>query len=78
VFALLLEGPSSLLFPLGVHLICFSSPQLHLSERLAPTRLPKIVSVKPNEPRANEQSATFESKKQKTIKVQILGKDNIK
>jgi len=71
VFALLLEGPSSLIFPLGGHLICFYSPQLHLAERLSLTRLPKTVSLKPNEPRANEQSATFESKKQKTIKVQI-------
>jgi len=35
----------------------------------------KNSEFKSNEPRANEQSTTFESKKQKTIKVQIWDKD---
>jgi len=45
VCVLLLEGPNSLLFPLGGHSIGFSSPQLHLAERVSPTRLPKTMSA---------------------------------
>jgi len=43
VCVLLLEGPNSLLFPLGGHSNCFSSPQLHFAEKVWPTRLPKTV-----------------------------------
>jgi len=45
VCVLLLKGPNSLIFPLGGHSIGFSSPQLHLAERVSPTRLPKTVSA---------------------------------
>ena len=45
VCVLLLEGPNSLLFPLGGHSNCFSSPQLHFAEKVSPTRLPKTVSA---------------------------------
>ena len=63
VCVLLLEGPNSLLFFLSVATQTVFPHHSCTLQKSITYKATKNSEFKPNEPRANEQSATFESKK---------------